>query len=160
MHSQPRTSAKPSVASLQRLIADQQAIIADLQRQVEALQAEQHLQAQRLQQIAASETAPSLIIDDGVEAPTSALSSAESEEGDTSHAIKRSSNPSRRALLKWGGVGAAATLAAGAATLSQTTAHASDGGSLLLGSSNTAEHTTSLAMCFLTPAAISSSPGW
>lgn len=53
---------------------------------------------------------------------------------------------SRRNLLKWGGLGAAAALTAvGAAGLGQAPiAHASDGGSLILGSGNTAEHGTGI----------------
>ncbi|HEU5347364.1 MAG TPA: hypothetical protein VFU63_02010 [Ktedonobacterales bacterium] len=53
---------------------------------------------------------------------------------------------SRRALLKWGGLAAAAGLAAaGGATLTSPAAHASDGGSLVLGSAtNTAEHVTAI----------------
>ena len=53
----------------------------------------------------------------------------------------------RRTLLKWGGMGAAATLAAaGGVTLAPLTAHASDGAHLTLGSSgNQAEHTTAIA---------------
>src|SRR5579875_669477 len=45
---------------------------------------------------------------------------------------------SRRGLLKWGGLGAAAALAAAAGTagLSRTTAHAADGDSLILGQLN------------------------
>ena len=52
---------------------------------------------------------------------------------------------SRRTLLKWGGLGAAATLAAaGGAAFTMPTAHANDGASVVLGQSNTAEHTTTL----------------
>jgi hypothetical protein len=53
---------------------------------------------------------------------------------------------SRRTLLKWGGVGAAAALAAaGGVTLTTPTAHAADGAFLTLGNSgNTAEHLTAL----------------
>ena len=54
---------------------------------------------------------------------------------------------SRRTLLKWGGVGAAAALAAaGGATLTMPTAHAADNANLVLGSAtNTAEHLTVLS---------------
>jgi hypothetical protein len=53
---------------------------------------------------------------------------------------------SRRTLLKWGGLGAAATLAAaGASSLSMPTAHANDGGSVVLGQSNAAEHGTTIS---------------
>jgi hypothetical protein len=53
---------------------------------------------------------------------------------------------SRRTLLKWGGIGAAAALAAaGGASLTTQTAHALDGANLTLGSSaNSAEHLTKL----------------
>ena len=53
---------------------------------------------------------------------------------------------SRRTLLKWGGIGAAAALAAaGGTALRMPTAHAADGANLALGSStNTAEHLTQL----------------
>jgi hypothetical protein len=53
---------------------------------------------------------------------------------------------SRRTLLKWGGVGAAAALAAaGGTALRMPTAHAADGANLALGgSANTAEHLTQL----------------
>jgi hypothetical protein len=53
---------------------------------------------------------------------------------------------SRRTLLKWGGVGAAAALAvAGGTALQMPTAHAADGANLVLGSSaNAAEHLTQL----------------
>ncbi|HEY7340643.1 MAG TPA: hypothetical protein VH591_07170 [Ktedonobacterales bacterium] len=53
---------------------------------------------------------------------------------------------SRRTLLKWGGVGAAAALAAaGGASLSMPTARAADGANLVLGNaSNMAEHVTEL----------------
>ena len=56
------------------------------------------------------------------------------------------SAPSRRTLLKWGGLGAAAALAAaGGATFTSQTAHALDGADLLLGSAtNKAEHVTTL----------------
>ena len=62
---------------------------------------------------------------------------AESESG---------SATSRRTLLKWGGLGAAAALtAAGGATFTSQTAHAADGAGLVLGSAtNKAEHLTSL----------------
>ena len=53
---------------------------------------------------------------------------------------------SRRTLLKWGGLGAAAALAAaGASGISMPTAHANDGGSMTLGQSNAAEHGTTIA---------------
>ena len=56
------------------------------------------------------------------------------------------STTSRRRLLKWGGLGAAATLAAaGGAAFATPTAHANDGGSVVLGQSNSAEHGTTLA---------------
>lgn len=52
---------------------------------------------------------------------------------------------SRRSLLKWGGLGAAAAVAAGSATFMAQTAHAADGANLVLGdSTNTAEHVTAL----------------
>ncbi len=53
---------------------------------------------------------------------------------------------SRRTLLKWGGVGAAAALAtAGGTALRMPTAHAADGANLVLGNaSNMAEHVTTL----------------
>jgi hypothetical protein len=53
---------------------------------------------------------------------------------------------SRRTLLKWGGVGAAAALAvAGGTALRMPTAHAADGANLVLGNSaNAAEHLTQL----------------
>lgn len=51
----------------------------------------------------------------------------------------------RRTLLKWGGLGAAAALAAaGGATLTGQTAHAADGANLVVGTSNTAESATIL----------------
>ena len=53
---------------------------------------------------------------------------------------------SRRTLLKWGGLGAAAALAAAGATgISPPTAHAADGGSVVLGQSNAAEHGTTIS---------------
>jgi hypothetical protein len=52
---------------------------------------------------------------------------------------------SRRNLLKWGGLGAAATLAAaGSTALTTPTAHAASGGNLVLGAFNTAESNTHL----------------
>ena len=52
---------------------------------------------------------------------------------------------SRRRLLQWGGMAAAAGLAAASGTVLTTqTAHAADGDSLILGQSNTASHATTL----------------
>jgi hypothetical protein len=60
---------------------------------------------------------------------------------------KPSTTTSRRDLLKWGGLGAAATLAAaGGAVLTSQTAHAADGDNLILGQSNSAEHNTALVV--------------
>ena len=52
---------------------------------------------------------------------------------------------SRRDLLKWGGLGAAAAFAAaGGVAMTTPTAHAADGDSLMLGQSNAASHKTTL----------------
>ncbi|HEU5348339.1 MAG TPA: hypothetical protein VFU63_06975 [Ktedonobacterales bacterium] len=61
------------------------------------------------------------------------------------HADAAETATSRRTLLKWGGLAAAAGLAAaGGATLTSPAAHASDGNSLVLGQVNLAEHATTL----------------
>ncbi|HEX5548283.1 MAG TPA: hypothetical protein VFX24_12800 [Ktedonobacterales bacterium] len=78
-------------------------------------------------------------------APVSPDDDAVEEPDEPSHAHANGAT-SRRTLLKWGGVGAAAALAvAGGAALTTPTAHAADSANLVLGhSDNTAEHATVL----------------
>jgi hypothetical protein len=61
---------------------------------------------------------------------------------------------SRRNLLKWGGIGAAAThAAAGGTALTSPAAHAADNGNMILGVGNSASNTTSISVDGTVPGA-------
>jgi len=117
------------LASLTSLIAEQQAQLAALTEEVAYLRAVQLSTPAEL--ITSSQTTPDAM---------------EAEPAQQHHDAGRPHVTSRRNLLKWGGVGAAAALAAaGSGALGHEVAHAADGANLVLGTSNTAEHSTILS---------------
>lgn len=114
---------RQQLALLQRQVANQQAQIATLIHQ----------------------------LNQPVAAPVEIIETRESTDA-TVETVRESATPtagaitSRRALLKWGGLGAAAIAAAGTAALSAApTAHAADGENLVLGAGNGASTMTSLS---------------
>ncbi|HLY29408.1 MAG TPA: hypothetical protein VKQ36_00140 [Ktedonobacterales bacterium] len=127
-------SSEPSAEELRALLAEQQAQIAALTQQ----QAQMAAVIQQLTQ--PMETPVELVEAAPVEDAASGTGEAEASE--TPVARKATS---RRGLLKWGGLGAAAAVAAaGAAGLGKTVAHAADGDNWVLGASNNASSQTSL----------------
>lgn len=123
---------------------DQQREVAVLQQQVRQLQqavASQQAQiAALIQRLSQPVEAPIEII----EAHEPSVTPSSDTSVDSAHE-PTSRTTSRRGLLKWGGLGAAAALAVGAAGLNAApVAHAADGGDMILGSSNSASAGTLL----------------
>ena len=127
--------------------------LADVQRDAETLRARQQQDFARYREKLSAEVAE-------LQAALSAITADESApSADFAHLAAPVTAPvepapapdprttSRRTLLKWGGLGAAAATfaAAGGATLSAPTARAADGGNVILGASNQGEHTTEIA---------------
>ena len=119
--------------------------LAGIRREAEMLRASQQQDLARFRTALSAEIAE-------IRAELAAVLSAEPEApasiaGERDARVANAASvPSRRSLLKWGGLGAAASLAAaGGMTLTSPTAHAADGANLTLGSSgNQAEHTTEI----------------
>lgn len=123
---------------------DQQSEVAVLQQQVRQLQ--QAVASQQAQIAALIER-----LSQPVEAPIEIIEAHEPAVNPPSDVAADSAfepparTTSRRGLLKWGGLGAAAALAAGATGLSAApVAHAADGDNMILGSSNSASAGTVL----------------
>ena len=136
------TSHEREAIALQQELA---ALRAAHEQELSALREEMKAQIMLLRAtLAASQTQPMIPQESLPHEPVSPDDAVE-ESDEPSHAQTNGAT-SRRTLLKWGGVGAAAALAvAGGAALTTPTAHAADGANLVLGhSDNAAEHTTVL----------------
>lgn len=78
-------------------------------------------------------------------APLNAEVIGDDQVSETEHQAHDEGKTSRRALLKWGGLGAAAAIAtAGGTALTSPSAHAANGGNMILGNTNYAENPTVL----------------
>lgn len=119
--------------------------LADIQRDAETLRARQQRDFDRYREKLSAEVAELQATLGAIIADESAAPAEPAELAESAHAAD-AHTASRRTLLKWGGLGAAATLAAaGGASLAVPTARAADGGNVILGASNQGEHTTEIA---------------
>ncbi len=135
---------EPSIAELQTQIAT----LTQRQTEMEAL-------IQRLSQPQAPIAPPVLGIESGA---LHSEGAAHMNTTDANEAAFPPTTTSRRGLLKWGGLGAAAVLAAaGIAGLGHATAQAANGDALILGQNNTASSTTLLTTTASTGVSVNAS---